>query len=151
MSVTKVIFVCHGNICRSPMGEYILKKLVSDKGLSDRFIITSAGVSSEEDGNDIYPPAKAIMRRKGIPFNNHRAHRITDREFEDADYVLALDSSNYRRLISRFGCDEKISMLLDRDVADPWYSGDFDTAFSDIYSGTESFLGKLLNDNRKVK
>lgn len=151
MSITKVIFVCHGNICRSPMGEYILKKLVSDKGLSDRFIITSAGVSSEEDGNDIYPPAKAIMRSKRIPFNNHRAHRITDREFEDADFVLALDSSNYRRLISRFGCDEKISMLLDRDVADPWYSGDFDTAFSDIYNGTEAFLGKLLNKGRKVK
>ena len=151
MSITKVIFVCHGNICRSPMGEYILKKLVSDKGLSDRFIITSAGVSSEEDGNDIYPPAKAIMRRKGIPFNNHRAHRITDREFEDADYVIALDSSNYRRLISRFGHNEKISMLLDRDVADPWYSGDFDTAFSDIYNGTEAFLGKLLNKGRKVK
>ena len=147
MNKTNVIYVCHGNICRSPMGEYILKKLVSDKGLSDRFIITSAGVSSEEDGNDIYPPAKAIMRRKGIPFSYHRAHRITDREFEDADYVLALDSSNYRRLVSRFGHSDKVSMLLDRDVDDPWYSGDFNTAFEDIYKGSSEFLKKVLSGN----
>ena len=147
MNKINVIYVCHGNICRSPMGEYILKKLVSDKGLSDRFIITSAGVSSEEDGNDIYPPAKAMMKKKGIPFSYHRAHRITDREFEDADYVLALDSSNYRRLVSRFGQNDKVSMLLNRDVDDPWYSGDFNTAFEDIYKGSAEFLKKVLSEN----
>ena len=142
----RVLFLCHGNICRSPMGEYILKKLVSDRGLSDGFSITSAGVSSEEDGNDIYPPAKAIMRKKGIPFSFHRAHRITEEEFEEADYILALDSSNYRRLVSRFGHHEKISMLLDRDVEDPWYSGDFNTAFEDIHKGAVAFLEKVLSE-----
>lgn len=147
----KVIFVCHGNICRSPMGEYIFRKLVADEGLEDSFIITSAGVSSEEDGNDIYPPAKNIMRRKGIPFSHHRAHKITDREFEDNDYIIALDSSNYRRLVSRFGSSDKVRMLLDRDVDDPWYSGDFDTAFEDIHRGCTAFLGILLNQGRLIK
>ena len=147
MNKINVIYVCHGNICRSPMGEYIFKKLINDAGVADRFVVTSAGVSSEEDGNDIYPPAKAMMKKKGIPFSYHRAHRITDREFEDADYVLALDSSNYRRLISRFGESDKVSMLLNRDVDDPWYSGDFNTAFEDIYKGSAEFLKKVLSEN----
>lgn len=143
----RVLFVCHGNICRSPMGEYIFKKLVKDNGVEDRFEIISAGVSSEEDGNDIYPPAKAMLRKKGIPFSYHRAHRITQNEFDSSDYVIALDYSNYRRLKSRFGDDDKIMMLLpDREVDDPWYSGDFTTAYEDILEGCELLLGKLLNN-----
>lgn len=142
----KVLFCCHGNICRSPMGEYIFKKLAKDKGVEDRFDILSAGVSSEEEGNDIYPPAKAMLRKKGVPFSQHRAHRITDSEFDSSDYVIALDYSNYRRLKSRFGDDDKIQMLLpDREVDDPWYSGDFNTAYLDILEGCSLLLDKLLS------
>lgn len=142
----KVLFCCHGNICRSPMGKYIFKKLAKDKGVEDRFDILSAGVSSEEEGNDIYPPAKAMLRKKGVPFSQHRAHRITDSEFDSSDYVIALDYSNYRRLKSRFGDDDKIQMLLpDREVDDPWYSGDFNTAYLDILEGCSLLLDKLLS------
>ena len=135
-----IVFVCHGNICRSPIAEFVFKALVRKEGLEDSFDISSAGVSSEEEGNDIYPPAKNVMRRHGIPFSHHRAHRITDSEFSSADIVIALDSSNLSMLRRRFGQDGKIRMLLERDVADPWYTGDFDTAFSDIEKGCNRLL-----------
>ena len=111
MSVTKVIFVCHGNICRSTMAEFIFKNLVNEKGIGDLFQISSAGVSDEEEGNDIYTPAQRELRKHHIPFSSHYAHRITDKEFEDNDFIIALDSSNMRRLLSRFGKHDKIRML----------------------------------------
>ena len=100
----------------------------------------SAAVSTEEEGNDIYPPAKSVMRRHGIPFSFHRAHRITDDEFRSADLVVVMDGSNLRALRRRFGDDARIRLLLDRDVADPWYTDDFETAFSDIENGCRSLL-----------
>ena len=135
-----IIFVCHGNICRSPIAEAVFRNLVRNEKLSDKFIISSAGVSSEESGNDIYPPAKAVLRRHGIPFMHHAAHRITDDEFRSADPVIALDRSNLSALKRRFGDNDKLRMLLPRDVADPWYTDDFDTAYSDIESGCISLL-----------
>ena len=134
-----IIFVCHGNICRSPMAEYIMKYLLEDYH-TEGVYVSSAGVSSEENGNDIYPPAKRMLRTKGIPFSSHSAHRITDKEFNESDFVVALDSSNYRNLIRRFGDDRKIIMLLDRDVADPWYTDDFLTAYEDILEGCQKLL-----------
>lgn len=142
--MVKIVFVCHGNICRSPMAEFIFRHMAAEKGKEDCFIISSAGVSSEETGNDIYPPAKRVLRANGIPFTIHRAHRITDKEFEDSDFVIALDSSNLRNLKRRFGEDPKIRMLLDRDVDDPWYTDDFETAYSDIYTGCCRFLSNLI-------
>ena len=139
----RVIFVCHGNICRSTMAEFIFKHLVKEKDLEDSFEITSAGVSSEEEGNDIYPPAKRELRRHNIPFTSHYAHRITDEEFRENDLIIALDSSNMRRLLSRFGKDDKIRMLMDRDVDDPWYTGDFSTAYRDITEGCLNLLSQL--------
>lgn len=139
----KIIFVCHGNICRSPMAEFIFRYLAEESGVSDEFRVTSAGVSSEENGNDIYPPAKRILRAKGIPFSSHRAHRITDAEFSENDLVIALDSSNYRNLVRRFGNNPKIRMLLDRDVDDPWYTDNFEKAFDDIFQGCENLLSGL--------
>ena len=144
MSVTKVIFVCHGNICRSTMAEFIFKNLVNEKGIGDLFQISSAGVSDEEEGNDIYPPAKRELRRHNIPFTFHYAHRITDKEFEENDLVIALDSSNMRRLLSRFGKHDKIRMLLQRDVDDPWYTGDFDIAYRDITEGCLNLLSQVV-------
>lgn len=139
----RILFVCHGNICRSPMAEFVMRMLVEEAGLSSRFSISSAGVSSEEEGNDIYPPAKRMLRAKGVPFTKHRAHRITDSEFYDSDIVIALDWSNQRMLERRFGKDGRIRMLLGRDVDDPWYTDDFETAYDDIERGCKSLLSEM--------
>ena len=144
MSVTKVIFVCHGNICRSTMAEFIFKNLVNEKGIGDLFQISSAGVSDEEEGNDIYPPAQRELRKHHIPFSSHYAHRITDKEFEENDFIIALDSSNMRRILSRFGKHDKIRMLLTRDVDDPWYTGDFSAAYRDITEGCLNLLSQVV-------
>ncbi len=144
MSVTKVIFVCHGNICRSTMAEFIFRKMAEDEGQCGDYEVSSAGVSSEEEGNDIYPPAKRELRRHNIPFTSHYAHRITDKEFEENDLIIALDSSNMRRLLSRFGKHDKIRMLLQRDVDDPWYTGDFSTAYRDITEGCLNLLSQVV-------
>lgn len=138
-----IIFVCHGNICRSPMAEFVMKELCKEQGLSSRLTITSAGVSSEEEGNDMYPPAKRMLRAKGVPFSRHRAHRITDSEFYDSDLVLVMDWSNRRILERRFGRDGRIRMLLSRDIADPWYTEDFETAYDDILRGCKSLLSEI--------
>ena len=140
----KIIFVCHGNICRSVMAEFIFKNLVKEKGIDKSFEISSSGVSSEEEGNDIYPPAKRELRRHNIPFTSHYAHRITDEEFRENNLIIALDSSNMRRLLSRFGKHDKIRMLLQRDVDDPWYTGDFDIAYRDRTEGCLNLLSQLV-------
>ena len=143
----KIIFVCHGNICRSPMAEFIFRSLADERGLSS-FDISSAGVSSEETGNDIYPPAKRTLRAHGIPFTSHRAHRITDDEFFSSDLVIALDSSNLRALQRRFGMDGRIRMLLGRDVDDPWYTDDFETAYRDILSGCTELISSFASGRK---
>ena len=125
------------------MAEAVFRKLVDDRGLGDRFNVSSSGVSSEESGNDIYPPAKAELRRRGIPFFRRSAKRISDREFEDYDLIIALDRSNLASLRRRFGDSPKIRMLLDRDVDDPWYTDDFVTAYDDILKGCERLLDSL--------
>ena len=140
----KIIFICHGNICRSPIAEYVFRHLACEKGVSDLFDVSSAGVSREEDGNDIYPPAKRVLKANGIPFSHHRAHRITDSEFSSAELAVAVDSSNLRALLRRFGNDPKIIMLLDRDVEDPWYTDDFDKAYEDIFTGCTRLLEEIL-------
>ena len=125
------------------MAEAVFRKLADDRELGDRFNVSSSGVSSEESGNDIYPPAKAELRRRGIPFSRRTAKRISDREFEDYDLIIALDRSNLASLRRRFGDSPKIRMLLDRDVDDPWYTDDFATAYDDILKGCERLLDSL--------
>ena len=125
------------------MAEAVFRKLADDRELGDRFNVSSSGVSSEESGNDIYPPAKAELMRRGIPFFRRSAKRISDREFEDYDLIIALDRSNLASLRRRFGDSPKIRMLLDRDVDDPWYTDDFVTAYDDILKGCERLLDSL--------
>ncbi|MGM9740454.1 MAG: low molecular weight protein-tyrosine-phosphatase [Candidatus Cryptobacteroides sp.] len=146
----KLIFVCHGNICRSPMAEYIMKDLVGRRGLENEFSISSAAVSYEEEGNGLYPYAAQTLTRHGIPFSQHRAHRISLEEYLQADMVIVMDSSN-ERLLSRItgGRDpEKTHRMLewtgeDRDVADPWYTGNFEKAYSDILAGCTALLNYI--------
>jgi len=140
---TNIVFLCHGNICRSPMAEFVMKDLVKKAGRSADFNITSAAVSDEETGNGIYPPAKRMMFSRGIPFTEHHAHKITLKEFRDNDLILIMDESNRRLLRWIAGGAEdhsKVHLLMEytgfpRSVADPWYTGDFDTAFDDIMEG----------------
>ena len=142
-----IVFLCTGNICRSPMAEFIMKKLIGDCGLEDRFKISSAACTSEETGNDIYPPAKRKMREKGIPFTFHAARRVTKADMDNADYVVVMDGRNIRSLEASFGraYSDKTYRILEftgenRNVSDPWYTGDFETAYTEIERGCRALL-----------
>ena len=140
----KVLFVCHGNICRSPMAEYVMKDLVRKAGKSDDFFIASAAVSREELGNPVYPPARRELHRHGISCDGHAAHQITGAELEEYDRVYYMDGSNARYLRRLFGDRaDKCRPLLERDVADPWYTGDFTRTWQDVMEGCTRILEEL--------
>lgn len=149
----KVMFVCHGNICRSPMAEFIFKDMLKKEGLSDKYTVSSSATSTEEIpggvGNPIYPPAKAELGRRNIPFEDRRAVQLTRGDYGKYDLFLAMDSKNLRNIYLIFGKDTegKVKKLLDftggGDVADPWYSGNFEKAYNDIYDGCKALLGYL--------
>ena len=141
----KILFICHGNICRSPMGEYILKGLVRKRGIAEGFEIASAAVSTEELGNPVYPPARRELQRHGISCDGHAAHRITRQELAYYDRIYYMDASNARWLERLFpgAWQEKCRPLLNRDVADPWYTGDFGQTWEDITEGCEKILEEL--------
>ncbi len=141
----KILFICHGNICRSPMGEYILKDMVKKRGIADRFEIASAAVSTEELGNPVYPPARQELKRHGIDCAGHAARQITRADLDDYDYIYYMDRSNARWLSRMFPgvWKEKCQPLLNRDVADPWYTGDFGATWRDICEGCERILEEV--------
>lgn len=137
----KILFVCHGNICRSPMGEYVLKDMVRRRGLEDKFEIASAAVSREEIGNPVYPPARREMAKHGVPCAGHAARQITMADYRRFDRIYYMDSSNARFLARMLPPDpEKIRPLLEHDVADPWYTGNFSATWNDIVEGCEKIL-----------
>ena len=140
----KILFVCHGNICRSPMAEFVMKDLVAKVGRSGEFRIASAAVSREEIGNPVYPPARRELQKHGIACDGHGAHQITRQELENYDHILYMDASNGRYLRRLFGEDAaKCRPLLDRDVADPWYTGDFNQTWQDICEGCSRILEEI--------
>lgn len=139
----KVLFVCHGNICRSPLGEYVLKDMVRKAGLEEQFRIASVGVSSEEAGNPVYPPVRRLLNAQGIPCDGHHARKITARDVQEYDHIYYMDSSNLRYLQRMFPGETKFRPFLERDVADPWYTGEFSQTWQDIVEGCERILEEL--------
>ena len=143
----KILFLCHGNICRSPMAEYICNDLAKNR---NDIYIESKAVSSEEIGNSIYPKAAGILRKYGIPFGNHKARRIIKEDYDAFDYIVVMEEYNLPRLFRIIGedTDNKVSRLLDftdtpGDIEDPWYSGRFDYVFEQIKKGCEALLKQI--------
>lgn len=146
----KILFVCHGNICRSPMAECVLKHMVKNQGRAGDFFVDSAATSREEIGNPIYPPAVRKLKAEGVPLTGHRAVQMTREDYDKYDLLLAADSANVRNMTRIAGGDPegKIRRLLDytnrpRDIADPWYTGNFDITYDDIVEGCEALLKQL--------
>ena len=146
----KILFVCHGNICRSPMAEFIFRDLAERQGLAKRFEIASAATSREELGNGVYPPARRILAQHGIDCSGKTARQLTPADYAAWDYLIGMDEANRRNIRRICGGDPegKISLLLDaapqpREVADPWYTRDFQQAWDDISEGCRLLLERL--------
>ena len=153
--MVKVLFVCYGNICRSPMGEFILKDMARRRGISDQLYIASAATSMEETGNPVYPPARRILSQHGIGCSGHHARRVERREYGAYDYIIAMETYNVNALLRIFGDDPegKIYRMLDftdhpGDIDDPWYTGEFDTVYRQICEGCEGLLQHLAREGR---
>ena len=143
--MVKILFVCHGNICRSPMAEFVMKDIVKKAGRAGEFQIASAAVSREELGTPVYPPARRELQKHGIACDGHRAHQITRSDLESYDLIYYMDGSNARYLRRLFGDDAaKCRPLLERDVADPWYTGDFGATWDDICEGCRRILEECV-------
>lgn len=148
--MTKILFVCHGNICRSPMAEYVMKDLVRQAGREDEFVIASAATSREELGNPVYPPARRKLAEHGIRCDGHAARQMTRKDYEEFDYLIGMDRMNLHNMARICGGDPagKCSLLLAHagqsgDVADPWYTGDFEATWRDINIGCRALLKEL--------
>lgn len=145
-----ILFVCHGNICRSPMAEFVMKDLVERAGRSHEFYIESAATSTEEIGNEVYPPARRKLAEHGIGCKGKTARQMTRRDYDRFDLIIGMDAWNLRNMQRICGDDPdgKIHLLLDytdhpRDVADPWYTGDFEATWRDVLEGCQQLLATL--------
>lgn len=149
--MNKILFVCLGNICRSPMAEFVMKDIVEKAGLSHEFEIASAATSTYEIGNPVYPPARQKLAEHGIDCKGKTARQITKSDYDYYDYIVAMDHNNISNLKKMLGEDPKgkISLLMDytsrpADVADPWYTGDFQATWNDVTEGCDALLSFIL-------
>ena len=155
--MTKILFVCYGNICRSPMAEYVMKGLVQKAGLEEQFEIASAATSTEELGNPVYPPARRKLAEHGLSCAGKTAVQVKRQDYESYDWLVCMDRYNLQNLHRMLGGDpqKKIIRLLDlttlaRDVADPWYTGDFEATWQDLNVGCKALLEKLLKKEQVI-
>ncbi len=153
--MVKILFICHGNICRSPMAEFVFVHLARELGVSDRFSVASCATSTEEIirgvGNPVYPPARRELARHGISCDGKRAVQLTKADYDRYEYLVCMDDNNVRNAMRILGGDPdgKVSKLMDHtarhgNVADPWYSGDFETCYRDIEEGCRALLDEIL-------
>lgn len=156
--MTRILFVCHGNICRSPMAEFAMKDLVKKAGLEANFKIASAATSAEETGNPVYSPARRKLLEHGMNPAGKTARQLRRGDYDDYDYLIGMDRSNLRNMLRICGGDPegKIGLLLDktdcpRDISDPWYTGDFDQTWQDVREGCLSLLNALTACDEKAK
>lgn len=147
----KILFICHGNICRSPIAMFVFRDLVQKRGLSHEFVIDSAATSYEEIGNPVYPPARRKLLEHGINPDGHHARRMERSDYTRYDYLIGMEQYNIRNMMRILGSDPqgKVSRLLDHtphpgDIDDPWYTGDFETAYREILKGCQALLEELL-------
>jgi protein-tyrosine phosphatase len=153
----KLIFVCHGNICRSPMAEFIMKDLLKKEGFEACFDVSSAATSREEIGNPVYPPARKKLKEHGIDCAGKTARQMTRADYDHYDMIICMESWNIRNSLRIIGSDpkHKLSLLLDytdrkgEDISDPWYTSDFDKAWDDILFGCKGLLGSVLSNHIK--
>lgn len=151
----RILFVCHGNICRSPMAEFVMKDLVNKKGIASEFYIASAATSTEELGNPVHYGTRNKLAQVGISTKGKYAVQMKRSDYQEYDYIIGMDNWNYRNMLRIVGKDkeQKISLLLDytdhpRDVADPWYTGDFETTYQDVLAGCQGFLAYLQQQGK---
>lgn len=148
----KILFVCHGNICRSPMAEYVFRDMVEKKGLGDCFFVASSATSREEIGNPVHIGTRRILSQKGIDTLDKTAVQLKKEDYKDYDYLIGMDSRNLNNMRRMIGDDQdrKMYRLLDftdhpRDIADPWYTGDFEQTYEDVYEGCEKLLESIYD------
>ena len=153
----RILFVCHGNICRSPMAEFVLKDLVTRQGAADQFCIASAATSTEELGRPVHHGTRKKLAQLGISVSGKYAVQMKPGDYLKYDYIIGMDSWNYRNMLRIVGKDteQKISLLLDytdqpRDVADPWYTGDFEQTYADVLAGCQGFLAYLRQQKQNI-
>ncbi len=153
--MTKILFVCLGNICRSPMAEFVFRDMVQKQGLGDRFSVASAATSTEELGNPVHPGTQRRLAREGISTRGKTAVQLTRRDYQRYAYLIGMEQRNLSGMLRILGSDPagKVHRLLDftdrpRDIADPWYTGDFDRTYDDVVEGCRGLLAHLLEEGR---
>lgn len=156
--MVKILFVCHGNICRSTMAEFVMKDLVKKAGVAEQFEIDSAATSREEIGNGVHPGTRRKLAEKGVPCGEHRARQLTCDDYDCWDYLIGMDSANIRNMNRICGGDQdgKIYKLLSftgsgADVADPWYTGDFEATWRDVMAGCAALLEQMMEQKRDAR
>ena len=141
----RICFVCLGNICRSPMAEFIMKDKVKKLGLENEYLIESRGTSDEEYGNDMYPPAKRMLDEKNIPYTTHKATPLLESDYDKYDYFICMEESNIRNISYIFNDkNKKVRKLLDRDISDPWYTRNFISTYNDLVEGIDLLLNDII-------